>query len=104
MENNVEKLVELFGGAKAELARICGVNPAMIWRWGKPNTWQSGRARGRDGHLPTQYNRAVMAAARERVANMSGKDAFDFVSAVSACLDPAVCPTCGQSIDDGRVL
>lgn len=81
--SNIDRLVEIVGN-KAMLAEICSVDPAMVTRWSK------------DGRLPTKYNRAVMAWGAAHDNSLS--------SDVFACLDPAVCPTCGAPLDDGRVL
>lgn len=89
--NNVEKLADLFGSKRA-LADAWGVDPAIVTRAIKT------------GRVPVYHNYATRAAMRDKVDHMGPEQGLAFVEAVLACLDPAVCPTCGQPIDDGRVL
>jgi hypothetical protein len=101
--SQVETLAELFGG-KGKLAEAAGTDRSMVTRWDKPYDWREGGHVGNGGHVPTRHNRAIVGAAMEHAARLPDEEAKAFMDAVSACLDPAVCPTCGQSVDDGRVL
>jgi hypothetical protein len=100
----VETLTELFG-SRGALADAAGVDRAMVTRWAKPAEWKAGGHVGNGGRVPPRHNRAIIAAAVEKAqSTMHGIDVVNFVDAVTGCLDPATCPTCGQPIDDGRVL
>lgn len=92
----VEMLTDLFG-SRGALAEAAGVDRAMVTRWAKPAEWKAGGHVGNGGRVPPRHNRAIMNAAMVRNPTMD-------IAAVMACLDPATCPTCGQPIDDGRVL
>lgn len=89
--NNVELLADLFGNKRA-LADVWQVDPAIVTR------------ATHAGRVPPRFNAHVRAAMRDRAMTMSPTQAVAFVSAVESCLDPAVCPTCGQPIEEGRVL
>lgn len=89
--NNVERLADLFGNKRA-LADVWGVDPAIVTR-----AIHAGR-------VPPRFNLNTRAAMRDKAITMPATQAVAFVEAVEACLDPAVCPTCGQPIAEGRVL
>lgn len=99
---NVEKLAALFGG-KAELADVCGRTAAVVTRWNMPR--QAGRA-GRvfnGGRIPPAFNGAIRAAAAKLAQGKTESEQQEIAATVDACLDPAICPTCGADIPEGRV-
>lgn len=91
MKNKVEELARLLGG-KAVLADTVERSAALISRW------------VRRGAIPPQYNNAIRTAAREMAGVISERHPEAWLAQVEACLDPAVCPTCGQAIEEGRIL
>lgn len=99
----VQALAKLFGSRSA-LARAAGVDPAMVTRWEKPVDWKGDGHVGSGGRVPTRHNRAIMSSAGHMIAHEPAQTRQDFIGRVAAQLDPAVCPTCGQPVDDGRVL
>lgn len=85
--SKAERLIEAFGGVRA-LARELGIDPSVVSRWAHEGK------RGKAGHVPTHYNNAVVEAAeRAGVA----------AELVAECLDPHVCPCCGQNLEPGQV-
>ena len=99
----VEQLTQLFG-SKAALARAAGTDPAMVTRWEKPIDWKGAGHVGNGGRVPPRHNRAILAAAAALVKDKPQGFRDSFMIAVAQELDPSTCPTCGQPIDDGRVL
>ena len=100
---NLDRLAAILG-SRGAVARAAGVDPSLVTRWAKPDTWKSGRNRGNNGRIPAQHNRAIMISVAKMMRSMPLDAAIAFQASVLECLDPAVCPTCGQPIDDGRVL
>lgn len=100
--NNVERLADLFG-SKANLASVCGVDRAEPTRWSKSRDENS---RGNNGRIPVKHNLAIREHARMLTAGAWSvpSEARDFINQVEACLDAEVCPTCGQPLNDGRVV
>lgn len=78
--SKIERLAALLGaGGKAKIAKICGVDPAMVTRW------------ARLGHVPAKYNTAM----RIGLSKQLGAD--DYRTAVK-CLIPDECPECGRRL------
>jgi hypothetical protein len=96
-KTNIDRLADLFG-SKAALAEVCGVDAATVTRWNKPTSWRSGRHAGNGGRIPPRYNRRI----RDYAAGLDfGMSKYD---EMNACLDPNVCPTCGQAVEEGSVF
>lgn len=94
MQTNLEKLRVLLRprehtdyGANRLLADICGVDETLIsGRWLKT------------GKVPVRYNHRIKAYVASR-SDMSPV----WRQAVIDCLEPDICPTCGQALE-GRVI
>lgn len=82
--NKVETLAGLFGG-KAQLALTIDRHPSLVSRMIKA------------GKLDPKYNATI----RGYVENWSDPE---MVRQALDCLEPDVCPTCGQPITHGVVL
>lgn len=80
-ETKASQLYELFGGVRP-LARAIGLDDGGVSRWNKME------GRGKRGHVPPKYNKAVLEAAR---------DVGLPVSRVKALLDWD-CPCCGSRL------
>jgi hypothetical protein len=90
--NDIERLAELFGSKRA-LAKACGIDPAIITRAAKTCS-----------PVPVRFNAGIREAVKYRILGMPEDEAAAFVDAVDACLQPAVCPTCGGPIEPDRVV
>lgn len=90
-KNKAARLARLIGSNR-KLAKAVGVDPALITRWVKA------------GAVPPSYNRKIQEWLRAYIVGMPDLDAQHYLDVVASCLDPAVCPTCGHEIEDGRVL
>lgn len=91
--NKVDRLYDLFGSG-TKISMICGVSRSLVSRW------------KRRGAIPPMYNLRLKTAARdEAYLNFDNDhDREVFISSVSDCLELAECPTCGQKIDEHKVL
>lgn len=91
--NKVETLAEMVGG-KARLAHIIERHPAVVSKW------------VRRGRVDTAYNTRIKRALAEIAGTIAGSEAAqkEWLSHALACLDAPICPTCGQSIDNHRVV
>lgn len=80
-KTKASQLFELFGGVRP-LARAIGLDDGGVSRWNKME------GRGKGGHVPPKYNRAVLEA---------GEDIGLPKSKVSKLLDWQ-CPCCGSKL------
>lgn len=94
--SNASKLVEL-AGTQADLAAALGVHRAVVSRW-----IGHGR-RGGANTVPVVYNGRIRQWARSQREHMTDEGFARFMATVENCLDPDVCPMCGQPLDAGRV-
>lgn len=87
--NKVEVLADLMGGKRA-LAEIIGRHPSVVTRM------------VRDGKVRPEFNQAIrdhVSAAVRIVPSLR-----DNAAKALDCLEPDVCPTCGQVVPHGTVL